>query len=51
MSKAFKSNDEPEDPEPLSFDAPEEDDRPKGKQYITKTGAAKMHAELKQLLA
>ena len=50
MSKAFKSNDEPPDDEPLSFDEPEEDERPKGKQYITKAGAAKLHAELKNLL-
>jgi transcription elongation factor GreB len=50
VSKAFKSNDEPADDEPLDFAAPEEDDAPRGKQYITKNGAAKMHAELKQLL-
>jgi transcription elongation factor GreB len=50
VSKAFKSNEEPEGPEPLSFDAPEEDEGPKGKQYITKVGSQKMHAELKHLL-
>ncbi|MBK7864014.1 MAG: transcription elongation factor GreB [Archangiaceae bacterium] len=50
MSKAFKSNDEPPDDEPLNFDAPEEDEGPRGKQYITRVGAAKMHAELKALL-
>ena len=55
MSKAFKSNDDAPDDEPLDFQAPEDDGEdasggPRGKQYITKEGAAKMHAELKQLL-
>ena len=49
MSKAFKKDDGPDEPEPLDFEAPEEP-APKGKQYVTKIGAAKMHAELKQLL-
>jgi transcription elongation factor GreB len=50
MSKAFKSE-EPPDDEPLDFAAPEEDDgAPKGKQYITRVGAEKLHGELKQLL-
>jgi transcription elongation factor GreB len=49
VSKAFK-NEEPPDDEPLNFDEPAEDEGPRGKQYITRAGAAKMHAELKQLL-
>ena len=50
MSKAFKSNDEQPDDEPLNFDPPEDDDAPRGKQYVTRQGAAKMHAELKNLV-
>jgi transcription elongation factor GreB len=51
VSKAFKSNDGPADDEPLDFAAPDdEDDAPRGKQYITSHGAQKLHAELKHLL-
>jgi transcription elongation factor GreB len=49
MSKAFKSEEPPQD-EPLDFAAPEPDDAPRGKQYITRSGAEKLHAELRQLL-
>jgi transcription elongation factor GreB len=50
MSRAFKKEEAPED-EPLDFRAPEEEeDAPKGKQYITRAGAEKLHAELRQLL-
>jgi transcription elongation factor GreB len=50
VSKAFKSNDEQGDDDPLSFDPPEEDEGPKGKQYITAAGSKKLHDELKVLL-
>jgi transcription elongation factor GreB len=49
MSKAFKSE-EPAEDEPLDFNTPEEDAGPKGKQYITRLGAEKLHAELRHLL-
>jgi transcription elongation factor GreB len=50
VSKAFKSNEEPADDEPLNFDEPEEDPGPRGKQYITREGARRLHDELKHLL-
>jgi transcription elongation factor GreB len=49
MSKAFKSE-EPAEDEPLDFNAPEEDEGPKGKQYITRSGAERLHEELKKLV-
>jgi transcription elongation factor GreB len=49
MSKAFKSEEPPAD-EPLDFKAPDDDEAPKGKQYITRAGGERLHAELRQLL-
>ncbi|MBL8952868.1 MAG: transcription elongation factor GreB [Myxococcaceae bacterium] len=51
MSKAFKSNDDQPDDEPLDFAPPDDDDDPpRGKQYVTAAGSKKLHDELRQLL-
>jgi transcription elongation factor GreB len=49
MSKAFTSE-EPQEDEPLDFAEPPEDDTPRGKLYITRAGAEKLHGELKHLV-